>query len=190
MNREQWLTKAKDSLLRSFEASGYGDYPRQIRVSCGWPSSGGGKANNRTIGQAWSAECSEGGVSEIFISPVLADPIRVLDVLVHELCHVVVGLEHGHKGAFKQCARAMGLEGKMTATHAGAELVQELTVLSESLGEYPHDALAPAVKVKKQGTRLRKAECSECGYTVRVTAKWLDIGAPICPCNREDMQIV
>lgn len=33
----------------------------------------------------------------------------------------------------------------------------------------------------KQSTRLKKCECEECGYTVRVTQKWLDVGAPHCP---------
>lgn len=33
----------------------------------------------------------------------------------------------------------------------------------------------------KQTTRLKKAECSQCGYTVRVTAKWLEFGPPGCP---------
>ena len=37
---------------------------------------------------------------------------------------------------------------------------------------------------KPQSTRLLKAECGECGYTVRVTKKWLEAkGAPICPCT-------
>jgi hypothetical protein len=37
-------------------------------------------------------------------------------------------------------------------------------------------------------TRLLKAECEECGYTVRVTKKWLEAkGAPICPCNMKPM---
>jgi hypothetical protein len=33
----------------------------------------------------------------------------------------------------------------------------------------------------KQTTRLLKAACSECGYTVRVTQKWLEVGPPHCP---------
>lgn len=33
----------------------------------------------------------------------------------------------------------------------------------------------------KQSTRLKKCECSQCGYTVRVTQKWLEIGPPHCP---------
>lgn len=34
---------------------------------------------------------------------------------------------------------------------------------------------------KKQTTRLIKCVCGECGYTVRTTQKWLDVGAPHCP---------
>lgn len=34
---------------------------------------------------------------------------------------------------------------------------------------------------KKQTTRLKKAECSQCGYTVRLTQKWLEVGPPGCP---------
>jgi hypothetical protein len=33
---------------------------------------------------------------------------------------------------------------------------------------------------KKQGARLLKAQCMTCGYVVRVTAKWLALGAPHC----------
>lgn len=33
----------------------------------------------------------------------------------------------------------------------------------------------------KQTTRLKKALCSQCGYTARVTTKWLDVGPPGCP---------
>jgi hypothetical protein len=41
---------------------------------------------------------------------------------------------------------------------------------------------------KPQSTRLLKAECGECGYTVRVTKKWLEAkGAPICPCSMKAM---
>lgn len=34
---------------------------------------------------------------------------------------------------------------------------------------------------KPQTARLLKACCAECGYTVRVTAKWLEVGPPHCP---------
>lgn len=39
----------------------------------------------------------------------------------------------------------------------------------------------PVKLKKKQSTRLLKAECAECGYVVRVTAKWVnEVGAPRC----------
>jgi hypothetical protein len=41
----------------------------------------------------------------------------------------------------------------------------------------------------KQGTRLFKAQCGDCAYTVRVTRKWLaELGPPLCPCNSEPME--
>lgn len=33
----------------------------------------------------------------------------------------------------------------------------------------------------KQTTRMKKAECGQCGYTVRLSAKWLEVGPPGCP---------
>lgn len=38
-----------------------------------------------------------------------------------------------------------------------------------------------------QTGRMIKACCAECGYTVRVTAKWLEVGPPHCP-NHGPMQ--
>ncbi len=38
-------------------------------------------------------------------------------------------------------------------------------------------------------TRLLKAQCGTCAYTVRVSRTWLcDAGPPICPCNRQTME--
>jgi hypothetical protein len=28
---------------------------------------------------------------------------------------------------------------------------------------------------------MLKAECPECGYTIRLTKKWADVGLPTCP---------
>ncbi|MDQ6920240.1 MAG: hypothetical protein M3256_12390 [Actinomycetota bacterium] len=28
---------------------------------------------------------------------------------------------------------------------------------------------------------MLKAECPECGYTIRLTKKWADVGLPSCP---------
>lgn len=42
---------------------------------------------------------------------------------------------------------------------------------------------------KKQTTRLKKAECGLCGYTVRLTQKWIDVGLPLCPKHRTPMEL-
>lgn len=53
---------------------------------------------------------------------------------------------------------------------------------SEGEGEDGGEA-RDSSRPKKQTSRLLKAECGDCGYTVRVTAKWLEIGAPHCPAH-------
>jgi len=37
--------------------------------------------------------------------------------------------------------------------------------------------LRPHDRPKKQSTRMLKTECSECGYTIRLTKKWADLGS-------------
>lgn len=54
----------------------------------------------------------------------------------------------------------------------------------EESPEGPEEPLAPTGP-KKQGTRMIKVACSEeceCGgYVVRTTAKWIEVGMPVCP---------
>lgn len=185
MNREAWLLAAKEALTPLFKQHGY-TVPEKIRVSCGWPSVKALGRNTRRIGECWATQCSDDESWEIFISPALADPIRVLDVLVHEMVHAVVGLKCGHAGAFRVCALKVGLTGKMTATEAGPELREHLAGVSRKIGTYPHAVLdSRKNSVKKQSTRLLKVVCPDCEYTIRVTQKWVDVGLPTCPCGCE-----
>jgi hypothetical protein len=41
--------------------------------------------------------------------------------------------------------------------------------------------LRPDDRPKKQSTRLLKAECLECGYTIRLTKERADLGLRTCP---------
>ena len=52
--------------------------------------------------------------------------------------------------------------------------------LIAGLGEYPHAALGVADS-RTQSTRMLKAFCPECSYTVRLTSKWATVGLPSCP---------
>lgn len=186
--REEWLVAAVAALAPLFAEAGE-ELPA-VRVSVGWP--GGNGRKNSVIGQCWATSQSADKVAQLFISPVLDDAARVLDVLAHELVHAVDDCQSGHKGRFAKIAKAIGLEGKMTATVAGAELKAKLEAIVAELGPYPHAALAAgqgADGPKKQGTRMLKVECAEgSGYVVRMTRKWLDeVGAPTCPCHSEQM---
>lgn len=184
--REEWLAAAVEA-LRPYFAEHNADIPA-VRVSVGFPAGRGRK--NQAIGQAWAKEAAADGVAQVFISPVLADAVEVLAVLVHELVHVWDENKSGHRGAFAKLAKALGLEGKMTATVAGDALKDKLALIVMELGDYPHAALTPSLSgVKKQGTRMLKVECAEgSGYLVRMTKKWLEeYGAPTCPCHGEVM---
>ncbi len=177
--REQWLAAA--GLLLTKHVFADEAVPANIKYSCSWP---GGGSRTKRIGECWSPSASAGSSHEIFISPLKSDTLRVLDILTHEMVHAIVGVEAGHKGAFKRLAVAVGLEGKMTATTAGADLLEKLEVVAGELGDYPHSEMTPgAGPTKKQTTRLLKAECGECGYVVRITRKWADELGACCPAH-------
>jgi hypothetical protein len=140
------------------------------------------------LGECWSDANSKDGHTEIMISPILDDPMRVVGVLAHELVHAAVGIEYGHKEPFAKLAKAIGLEGKMTATTEGEAFKQALAPILEAVGPYPHAELSKTARTK-QGTRLLKLQCPTCPYTVRITRKWLDeVGAPACPTHGDDMK--
>lgn len=184
MNREEWLSRATKEFRPWFRAQSL-SLPEKIRASVGFPSSKGLSNSKRRVGECWRDIASKDGTIEIFISPTIGDPLRACDVLIHELCHAAVFPAHGHKSEFTKAAKAMGLTGKMSATIASPALVERLNALLPDLGPFPHAELAPLSGVtKKQSTRLLKAECSGCGYTIRVTQKWIDFGLPTCtPCG-------
>jgi hypothetical protein len=184
MTREQWLLEMPHHLAPDFAAIGAPLAVELVRVSVGFPSRRSLSARNRVVGQCWAAAASTDGRHEIFVSPLVGDGLEAAAILAHELVHSAVGVAAGHKGPFRKAALALGLEGKMTATVAGPRLAQRLNALIARVGDYPHAAMNPKLSgMKKDGTRLLKAECPACGYVVRVTRKWADVGLPTCPCG-------
>jgi hypothetical protein len=190
--REGYLLAAIELFRPIFERHG-ANVPK-VHVATGWPSSRGLSTKKRALGECWDKKASTDSVPQIFISPWLSDPsdifigsgdgMGVLPTLAHELVHAVLGYDAGHGPKFKKLALAIGLEGKMTSTHAGEKLVAEIRAMVPKLGEYPHAKLdAVESGKKKQGTRMVKCACDECGYTVRTTKKWLEVGPPHCPAH-------
>ena len=171
MNRESWLNEAVAALRTTI----WPDAP-EVLVSVGWPG-GRGKKDN-VIGQCWP---QEGKPAHVFISPTLIERNEVLTTLLHELIHAAQPVGTGHRGSFVQQARELGFTKPWTSTPATPELLEQLTALD--LPQYPHTKLSPMPKVTKQGIRMVKFSCPQCGWTGRATRKWLDSGLPVCSCG-------
>lgn len=144
------------------------------------------------------------------------DWVQVAGTTIHELGHVLAGFEAGHGKAWKEACNQLGLR-KILAGGTNYQLIHFEPKLREAIAslEKPQDG-APVVSFSNAGllpkpcvsavgsrggktrgtvarkgkTYLVKCECSECGYTVRTTQKWLDVGLPICPVDKIGMDIV
>jgi hypothetical protein len=178
-SRDAWLQAAADQLRPLFDRVG-APLPGKLRFAIAFPSTG---RKSKRIGECWDSSASADGHFEIIVRSDQSDPVDVLGILIHELTHAAVGLAAGHGKAFKWIAVALGLEGKMTATVAGAKLRADLAKLADVVGPLPHGKLGFGLsdRPKKQEARMLKAECSTCGYVVRVARKWLEVGPPHCP---------
>lgn len=187
LTREAWLQRSGDMLReRQFLPNGF-TIPK-FHVSIGFTSTG---RNGKSIGECWNAKASTDKVAHIHLKCNHEDSNRFLDILAHEMIHVLYP-DDGHGKLFGRCARKIGLEGKLTATVAGVDLKTMLGVIVEELGDIPHAALDFRKSgKKKQSTRMVKCECGHCGYVVRTARKWIsESGAPYCPCSHSRMEVV
>jgi len=179
--REAWLHQAINALEPLFRSKGHA-LP-QVRVSCGFASTG---VRSNHIGQCWSRSTAPDGINQIFISPVLADPVEVLDTLVHELVHAVDDCKHHHGPAFKKIALSVGLKGPMRSASATPALLENLQAIAQTLPDYPHAELKLRRKLRPRSPRPR-ARCPHCDYTVPMLKQFLVVGPPLCPVHRTDM---
>ena len=186
-NRETYLETAMIELAPLFKANN-APLPKKIKVTCGWPSKSAGRSNKRRVGECWSADASAAHNIEIIISMVIESSFEAVEILAHELVHAADGNENGHGAPFRKIALAIGLAGKMTATHAGPELSKEIKRIVKKLGTYPHSAIDFSNR-KKQTTRMVKVTCQavECGMIFRTSRKWLDglLNCPACAAPTE-----
>lgn len=192
-DREQWLNAAIILLINElFIKAGIQPESWELRkyaVSCGFPIGyRGSRTGKVTLGQAFDPAISSNGTAEMFINPIMDDVVEVLLVLLHEMVHVYVGNQEGHKGAFANVAKAVGLQTPLTALmsadgeyNATPLLITEIRAIAEILGEYPHSKVDPQMR-KKQGTRMLKISCTDCGFTARASAKWVSLIHSNSPC--------
>jgi hypothetical protein len=186
MTREQWLNAVALGLAPLFKEVG-APLPQRFRVTMSLTK------KKTAVGTCYDPSCSADGTTEILVRLDRFDPVEIAAILAHELVHAAVGVQARHGPRFRRVALAIGLEGHMTATVPGAAFLQRLEPVLLSVGPLPHAALnfnGPRSGPKKQATRLLKAECAECGYTVRVTKTWvLCAGAPLCPSDEVPMVV-
>lgn len=182
--REAWLATLARAFQPVLEDRAGITFP-PYRVTCGFPSKGGEMGRKtRVRGQCWSAEASDDGHAEIFISPVEDDLPTVAAILAHEMIHAALP-SAGHRSPFQAAARSIGHERPFTSSSPTPAFMAWAAPLIEAIGDYPHkrlNALASVGQRKKQSARMLKAECEGCGYTARVTRKWVvEAGPPHCP---------
>lgn len=135
MNRQAWLMKAVDILRHDFWQIGE-TVPKNISVYPTW--------TNDNYPRDYLGVCIEHrltGVYEIYIIPDIDNPLKALDVLVHELVHCVVGVRCGHDEQFQRVATAIGLDDDGLTAFAEEVLLGRLRGIREILGMYPEEEL-------------------------------------------------
>jgi len=180
--REDWLTDAVAQLRPIFDVIGK-PIPNRIRVTAGHPIN---FKRNRRLGDCHAAGDSADRSIEICVSPTIAKPVDVFTVLLSQLCRATAGaLSYGT--AYESIATEVGLVptnvdtlDKWKTCTGNAMFTDLYGELIAGLGDYPHAALGVADS-RTQSTRMLKAFCPECSYTVRLTSKWAAMGLPTCP---------
>lgn len=182
--REEWLNAFVAAARPIFAERGH-PIPDKVRVSVGFTGARGGK---KVLGACWHEEASTDGTREIFVVPTIDDSSQIAGIVTHELCHTLFGPDEKHGRNFAKAVHDLGLEGKATSAGAGhlpdVEWHEWADPILAALGNLPHAALDPTKSgVKKQKTRLLKGCCEDCGFTVRLTAKWVNAakGPLQCP---------
>ena len=187
---QAWLRAAVDGLRPDFEAIGK-TLPAAMRCNFGFTSHGSKKTG--ISGQFYDGGASTDTIPKLIIRCNTDDPAAILEAVVHQCVHAVVGVEEGHGKAFREVALRIGLEPPMRTSKAGKRLSERLHALSAELGPFPNARLnfettgadgkekRVADQPKTQENRQLKATCPKCGYTVRTTAKWFRVGMPCCP---------
>ena len=190
-NREDWLNAAVSELRPFFSSNGH-TLPAEIRVSCAYPTNAK-RSGFKVLGECIPNTNSADGHYEIFISPILADPIKVTEVLISQLCRTAKGALNINNLPYGRIAEAMHILPNGTAsspykeTTHGSAFDAMYTDIIDSLGVYPH-AKVDVSTHKTPGTRLLLAVCPTCQCKIRMTAKWAynahgDVELPTCRCG-------
>ena len=185
MTREEYLNRGIDVLRPIFDVH-QRPIAKAIRVTCGFPST---FKRTGTLGECFPDTSSGDGHFEILISPTIADPVKVFEVLIQQLCRTTSGAMSYTSNAFFIIASAMGLRpvaNKWAFVEGDATFADKYVELIGELGDYPHAEINLSAQTT-QTTRMLRAYCECLGsepkeqFSVRLTKKWALKGMPICP---------
>lgn len=162
--REAWLNAALTRLTAGWPTQA--ELPENVQISVGFPQR---VARGETPAPCvhYTPSRSTGGVIELFVSPTLGDGLAV--------CRAII-----------ECAAAIAA-GRPPGASELAALHFRAAAVVKTLPRYPHEAMrVPAPPAPGEtGSRYLLVRCGLCGYTVRVTRKWLNAGTPQCPASRD-----
>ena len=190
--REDWLMQASKLIETQILSPQGASMPEKYDIGVGFPSV------TKAIGQAWSKDASvDENTYHILIAPTLGnkDIINMLQVLLHEMIHCSVGIDQKHGGEFKRVARAVGLEGRLTATYVseGSDLYNQLKSVSEQVGwEYPHQEIVLKPKETKPRAKnfVQLVSPNNPEYIVKMKKDIYEaMGAPVDP-EGDEMEIL
>jgi hypothetical protein len=134
---EVWLHEAVELMRPRFAAAGYVIPP--VHLSVGF-SSVGYRVNTKryNIGMCYARSMDKDGINQIFISPVLDDPIKVLSTLAHELVHAIDDCKHSHGPVFKQISKDLKLTDCMAVNLLDwRDTLRSYQSMLDQLGRYP-----------------------------------------------------
>jgi hypothetical protein len=164
-SHQAWLASAYKALHAKYLPQA--PKPKDVIVSYGFTKGRGRKGT--AIGQCFADPVPAKKRAVIFVHPCQwTTPLDVLHVLLHEAIHAQFP-KAGHKAEFADMARALGLEGKMTATVPSKTLAAELKKLAKKLPTFPKAAFNPFGKQVFKGSTLRRWVCP-CGVKARVAS--------------------
>src|SRR5271169_3541389 len=98
---EAWLRAAVDGLRPDFEAIGK-KLPTMMRGNFGFTSHGSKKTG--VSGQYYAGGASADDIPKLIVRCNTDDPVVILEAVVHQCCHAVVGVQEGHGKAFREVA--------------------------------------------------------------------------------------
>jgi hypothetical protein len=134
---EVWLHEAVELMRPRFAAAGYVIPP--VHLSVGFSSAGYRINTKRVIwGMCYTRRMDKDGINQIFIAPLLDDPITVLETLAHELVHAIDDCKHSHGPVFQQISKDLKLTDCRSVNMIDyLETVKFYRWMLDELGRYP-----------------------------------------------------